>query len=265
MTGVEPILAVRDVPATVNYYRDVLDFHDAWTWGDPPTHGGARRDGVHLQFSLNPALAETAEGHQIYIAVRHVRNLYALHRERGAEIVSALDPKPWGVSEYMVRDPNGYRLRFAGHGCARPTPPEQRREIEIVSRLPTGPEREALIHAVGWGEATDLNAVIQGVVAVVEGRVVGCALLTGDNAGYYQVRDVMVHPDWQGRGVGSKLMRAMMDDLKARISGRALVGLYTGANLHDFYARFGFLGPDHGLYGMTQAIEGHGNEAQERE
>jgi GNAT superfamily N-acetyltransferase len=258
LTGVEPILAVRDVPATAAYYRDVLDFTDVWTWGDPPTHGGARRDGIQLQFSLNPALAETAEGRQIYLAVRHVRSLYELHRERGAEIVSALEPKPWGVSEYVVRDPNGYRLRFAGHEGARPASPEQRGEVEIESRLPTGAEMEALTRAVGWGEWTDLDAVIHGKVAVAEGRVVGCALLTTDHAGYYQVRDVMVSPEWQGRGVGSKLMRAMMDHLRSRVSGRALVGLYTGAHLHEFYARFGFQGPDQGLYGMTQVIEGHG-------
>lgn len=256
MTGVEPILAVRDVSVAVSYYRDVLDFQDVWTWGDPPTHGGARRDAIQIQFTLNPDLAEHAKGQQIYIAARQIRNLYALHRERGAEIVSALEAKPWSVSEYTVRDPNGYRLRFAGQGGARPAPQERQGEVDIAPRLPTPEEMEALAQAVGWGEWTDLKAVIHGVVAVAEERVVGCALLTTDHAGYYQVRDVMVNPEWQGRGVGSKLMTALMDHLKARVSGGALVGLYTGAELHEFYARFGFQGPDHGLYGMTQVIEG---------
>src|SRR6476646_7615167 len=92
LTCAEPILAVRDVAATTRYYRDVLDFTDVWLWGEPPSHGGANRDGVQLQFTLNPALAETAEGRQVYLGVRHVEALYALHRERGAEIVSLLEP-----------------------------------------------------------------------------------------------------------------------------------------------------------------------------
>src|SRR5437867_1869217 len=82
----EPILAVRDVPAATGYYRDVLDFEDVWLWGEPPNHGGANRDGVQLQFSLNPALAETAEGREIWIRVQNIAALYARHQEREAEI-----------------------------------------------------------------------------------------------------------------------------------------------------------------------------------
>ena len=38
---VEPVLAVRDVPAATAYYRHVLGLEDVWQWADPPTHGGA--------------------------------------------------------------------------------------------------------------------------------------------------------------------------------------------------------------------------------
>src|SRR5581483_7542781 len=93
----EPILAVRDVATAATYYRDVLGFEDAWLWGEPPTHGGANRDGVQLQFSLNPVLAESAEGREIWIRVGNVQAIYALHEECGAEIVAPLEPKPWGV------------------------------------------------------------------------------------------------------------------------------------------------------------------------
>ena len=113
---IEPILAVRDVAAATAYWRDVLGFQDVWVWGEPPTHGGANQDGVAVQFSLDPVLAATAEGRAVWFRVRNVTAMHALHQERGAEIVAALEPKPWGVSEYVVRDPDGYRLRFAGSG-----------------------------------------------------------------------------------------------------------------------------------------------------
>lgn len=261
LTCAEPILPVRDVAATTSHYRDVLDFTDVWLWGEPPSHGGANRDGVQLQFTLNPALAKTAEGRQVYLGVRHVEALYALHRERGADIVSPLEPKPWGVSEYVVRDPNRYGLRFAGQGSTRQPSREPPAGLRIETRPPTWPEMEALIHAVGWADGTDfesaprsLAAAVHGVVAVLDGQVVGCALLTADGAGYYQVRDVMVHPDQQGRRIGTALMQALMDYLHSHVRERALVGLYTGARLHEFYAQFGFRGPDHGPYGMTLEI-----------
>jgi GNAT superfamily N-acetyltransferase/uncharacterized glyoxalase superfamily protein PhnB len=257
----EPILAVRDVAATTGYYREVLDFEDVWQWGDPPSHGGAHRDDVGLQFSLNPALAETAEGRELWIRVQNVAALYARHQERKAEIVVALEPKPWGMSEYTVRDLNGYRLRFAGIGGAQKASGDLPEEAHLEIRLPTWPEMESLIHAVGWERAANfetaprvLETALFGAVAVVAGQAVGCALLTGDHAGFYYVRDVMVHPDWQRRHIGTALMQTLMDYLHTHAPEGALVGLYTGADLHDFYARFGFRGPNNGLYGMTQVL-----------
>jgi GNAT superfamily N-acetyltransferase/uncharacterized glyoxalase superfamily protein PhnB len=258
---IEPILAVRDVATAATHYRDVLGFEEVWLWGEPPTHGGANRDGVALQFSLNPALAERAEGQGIWLRVRNVQALYALHQERGAEIVATLEPKPWGVSEYTVRDLNGYRLRFAGSGGARGASRALPAEVRIEPRLPTWPEVEALIDAVGWPRPANpeaappvLNAALYGAVAVAGAQTVGCAFVTSDNAGFYYLRDVMVHPDWQGRRIGTALMQALMEHLRARAPEDALVGLFTGANLHPFYAQFGFRGPNSGLYGMTRDL-----------
>jgi GNAT superfamily N-acetyltransferase/uncharacterized glyoxalase superfamily protein PhnB len=258
---IEPILAVRDVAAAVAYWRDVLGFGQVWLWGEPPTHGGASQDRVALQFSLNPALAERAEGQQIWIRVRDVQAVYALHQERGAEIVASLEPKPWGVSEYIIREPNGYRLRFAGSGRAREASSAPRAEVRVEARLPTWPEMEALIHAVGWARDTTpetaprvLKSAVSGAVAVVDEQTVGCAFLTGDNAGFYYVRDVMVHPDWQGQGIGTALMQALMEYLQQHGPEYALVGLFTGSELHPFYSQFGFRGPNSGLYGMSRDL-----------
>jgi catechol 2,3-dioxygenase-like lactoylglutathione lyase family enzyme len=227
----EPILAVRDMAATAAYYRDALGFEEVWLWGEPPTHGGANWDGLQIQFSLDPALAASAEGRAIWIRVRNVQAMYALHRERGAEIVAALEPKPWGVSEYVVRDPDGYRLRFAGSGSLRHASDAQSGDVQIEPRLPTRAEMEALIDAVGWARDAYspsgprvLEAALYGAVAVADGETVGCAFLTSDNAGF------------------------------ANGPEGALVGLFTGGDLHAFYAQFGFRGPGAGLYGMTRVI-----------
>lgn len=108
-----PILAVPDVPAAVQYYRDVLAFADVWSWGEPPSYGGASRDEISFHFSLNPTLVATTNGQEFWIQVENVEGLHAQHQAAGAEITSVLEPKPWGVQEYTVQDLNGYILRFA--------------------------------------------------------------------------------------------------------------------------------------------------------
>jgi N-acetylglutamate synthase-like GNAT family acetyltransferase/uncharacterized glyoxalase superfamily protein PhnB len=260
LRSVEPILAVRDIVAAIAYYRDTLGFPDVWQYGDPPTHAGANRDGVQIQFSLDPALAESASGSSLWLNVRNVAVLYTEHRRSGAEIIAPLDAKPWGVTEYTVRDLNGYRLRFAGGGVAT-TADAPRADVRINPTAPTWPELEALIRAVGWDRFTNfetaphvLSVAKFSVTAVVENRVVGCAFVTTDGAGFYYMRDVIVHPDWQRRGVGQALMQTLMGRVRAEVPERSLVGLFTGENLNDFYADAGFRGPANGLYGMSQGI-----------
>lgn len=262
LTNIEPILAVRDVTATTAYYRDVLDFSDVWLWGEPPNHGGANRDGIQVQFSQDPALSVSAEGRAIWIRVQNVAKMFTTHRERGAEITSALEPKPWGVSEYTVRDLNGYRLRFAGTHVRSAPSRELPAGVQLESRMPTWPEMRVLVHAVGWdrnenGDSAPrvLEAALFGTLAVVQGQVVGCAFVTGDNAGFYYIRDVIVHPAWQGQHIGTALMEEVMIYLREHAAAGSLVGLFTGEGLHDFYAKFGFHGArSGGLYGMTLAM-----------
>src|SRR5579884_3883000 len=113
LTLLEPILAVSNVVESTRYYRDVLEFDHVWTWGDPPTFGGARRDGVGLMFTQNAEHAATADGREIWLRFRNVAEQYARHRELGATVLEELQPRPWGVDEYVLRDPDGYRLRIA--------------------------------------------------------------------------------------------------------------------------------------------------------
>lgn len=261
MTGQEPILAVPDVATAVQYYRDVLGFNEIWQWGEPPVHGGARRDEIGFQFTRNPEVTAATQGQEFYITVQNVAVLAQQHAEQGAEIIEALQNRPWGMREYIVRDLYGYRLRFGESGTTAPPSQELPQEVQVALRLPTWEEMAALNRAVGWAEFTNfetaprvLENAVFGVTALGNGQAIGCAALMSDHAGFYYIRDVMVHPDWQKRHVGTALMQALMDYLNTNASDHALVGLYTGPNLHNFYAKFGFRGPNNGLYGMTQVV-----------
>jgi GNAT superfamily N-acetyltransferase len=261
LSHVEPILPVDSVVETVNYWHDVLGFADKWTWGDPPNHGGVAWQGAFVQFSHNPKLAAASKGNAIFIRVKNVPSLYHFHQKNNADIVEPLENKPWGMSGYTVREMNGYYVAFAGALISNREKSESKplQPVNIISRIPTPKEYMDLVLAVGWNKYVKdsmldkvLAAPVYSVVAeeTGTGKVIGCALLLSDLVTFYYVKDVMVLPSWQSKGVGSMLMKEISRWLDENASDNAFVGLFTGENLAPFYKHFDFVP----AFGMVKRI-----------
>ena len=92
----------------------MLGFESEWFYGDPPTFGGVRWGTQQVMFCQQPELAAKVEGLMHMFRVDDIRPMYEKHKAAGALIIDDLENKPWGMSEYVVRDPSGYHLRFAG-------------------------------------------------------------------------------------------------------------------------------------------------------
>lgn len=263
LVGSEPILASADIAATLRFYCGVLGFQNPWTWGEPANHGGVRWGSVHVMFTLNPELAAKVEGHMHYFVTDEIDALHARHQAAKAPVVAPLETKPWGMREYVVRDPSGYRLRFAAPAIS--TRPAQKKSLpagyRLVPRLPTLDENGALIHAVQWQPYTNFAAVPdalkQSLFAVVmekDGVCVASGRLAGDGAVFVYVTDIMVHPSHQRLGLGTAVMDALMAWADQHVPAKAFVGLFTGRNLNGFYEQWGFRGADQGLWGMSKRI-----------
>jgi GNAT superfamily N-acetyltransferase/uncharacterized glyoxalase superfamily protein PhnB len=247
---VEPVLAVHDVSETISYWQEVLGFPVKWTWGEPPIHGAVSWQKAHIQFSQNPALATASKGNSIWIRLKRVEELYKIHQERNAEIVAPLADQPWGMAQYTIRDINGYFIDFAGVIADKEkSVATLSGNLRVVGRIPSIEEYRNLAASVGWSPSADdhtiktiLAAAVFAVVAedTSSGETIGCALLLGDNATFYYVKDVMVRPDWQRKHVGAMLMQALTDWLEENAANNALVGLITGEMLEPFYQQFGF-------------------------
>lgn len=84
--------------------------------------------------------------------------------------------------------------------------------------------------------------VAPGFVWVEEGRVVGNVSLRRTLGwGGFLIGNVAVHPDWQGRGIASALMKAALEEISAR--GGRWVGLEVQADnqvARRLYERLGF-------------------------
>jgi catechol 2,3-dioxygenase-like lactoylglutathione lyase family enzyme len=110
-TSVHPVFAVRDLAEALAYYRDVLGFRVAWTWGDPPVRAGVARGAVEIQLVSDGRFAPPGPS-CVYCHLAGVDAFYAECRARGAEIIMELDDRPFGVRDFRVADPSGNRLGF---------------------------------------------------------------------------------------------------------------------------------------------------------
>ena len=78
-----PILNVRNVPASIDYYVEKLGFQKEWDWGTPPTFGCVHRDAVRIFLCQG---AQGATGVWVSVFVHDVDALYEDYKCRGATI-----------------------------------------------------------------------------------------------------------------------------------------------------------------------------------
>ena len=119
----------------------------------------------------------------------------------------------------------------------------------LVERSPTAGEYQKLREAVGWGnvdfEATEvgLHSSLFSVCVIYNymNNVIGCGRLVGDGGIYFYIQDVIVLPEFQGKGIGKRIMDSIMDYLKACAPPNAFVGLMAVKGVSKFYERYDFM------------------------
>jgi catechol 2,3-dioxygenase-like lactoylglutathione lyase family enzyme len=120
IVGVKPVLFVADVAASAAFYRDRLGFGIDFLHGHPPFYGSVTRDGatLHLKFVHEPVFAGGAAEREglimAFIDAPNVKRLYSEYRAAGVEIVQKLTKQAWGGTDFIVRDPDGNAIAFAG-------------------------------------------------------------------------------------------------------------------------------------------------------
>ena len=122
LVAAEPQLYVRDIIASCDFYSRMLGFSVAFTYGDPPFYGQVFRDGARLNLRqvdepvLNPALRDTEQLLVASITMEDAKPLFVEYQEAGVEFFQPLRSEPWGARTFIVRDPDGNLLLFAGRG-----------------------------------------------------------------------------------------------------------------------------------------------------
>jgi len=111
-----PILNVKNVPASIEYYVNVLGFKKDWEWEDPATFASVSRDGAGLFLCQG---AQGQSGTWMSIFVDNVDALYEEFQASGAIIKQEPTNFPWGMREMNIEDLDGHRLRM-GTGTDEP-------------------------------------------------------------------------------------------------------------------------------------------------
>ena len=121
-TAAEPQLYVRDIVASCAFYSRMLGFSVAFLYGDPPFYGQVVRGGARLNLRqvdvpvLDPVRRDAEQLLAASIALDDASALYREYHEAGVELVQPLRTESWGARTFVVRDPDGNLLLFAGRG-----------------------------------------------------------------------------------------------------------------------------------------------------
>lgn len=125
LIAAEPQLLVTDMQAALDHYTDGLGFRIAFTWGEPVVYAQVVREGAQLNLRQvdGPVFAEAfrqAEGDVLSATVTtdDVEGLYREFTDAGLAFHQALCTEPWGARTFIVADPAGNLILFAGSGAA---------------------------------------------------------------------------------------------------------------------------------------------------
>lgn len=79
-------------------------------------------------------------------------------------------------------------------------------------------------------------------VVIFDGELpIGIARLVGDNRITFFIKDVVVHPEYRGKGIGRLLMQQIFKYIEAHACHNAYIGLNSTVGMEPFYEKFGFI------------------------
>lgn len=108
-------------------------------------------------------------------------------------------------------------------------------------------EYASLRSSVGWNNFSEeqvsksLGNSLYVITLVDNGRTIAMGRVIGDGM-YYLIVDVVVLPEFQGRGIGSRIMDLLLEyvDNQTPIGGRSSVQLIAEKGKEEFYIKKGF-------------------------
>lgn len=118
--------------------------------------------------------------------------------------------------------------------------------FSIVEQTPSAEDYARIIAAVGWRprQADAIETALRNshysVCAVSEGAVVGFGRVIGDGGLHLYLTDVIVHPEFQRRGIGTAIVAALTRWVEEFPFPNTVVAVLPTKGMASFYERHGF-------------------------
>jgi catechol 2,3-dioxygenase-like lactoylglutathione lyase family enzyme len=129
-TPTQPILSatvaqlfVSDIEASCDFFTAKLGFAVDFTYGDPPFYGAVKRDNARFALRLicEPVFAGDIRRREHLLSasievktVSEIKQLFLDFEAAEVKFHQTLKKEPWGARNFIIEDPDGNLILFAG-------------------------------------------------------------------------------------------------------------------------------------------------------
>jgi catechol 2,3-dioxygenase-like lactoylglutathione lyase family enzyme len=123
LTSTEAQLFVADIKASCDFYTAKLGFTVAFVYGDPPYHGQVTRGHARLNLRVvgEPVFVGDIREREHLLSASltvntpgEIKQLFLSYQAAGVRFHQTLKKEPWGARTFVVLDPDGNLILFAG-------------------------------------------------------------------------------------------------------------------------------------------------------
>jgi catechol 2,3-dioxygenase-like lactoylglutathione lyase family enzyme len=123
LTSISAQLFVADIQASCDFYADKLGFVVDFVYGDPPFYAQVTRDNVRLSLRHidEPVFAGDVREREDLLSASitvasadEIKQLFWSYQTLDVPFHQTLKQEPWGATTFIVIDPDGNLILFAG-------------------------------------------------------------------------------------------------------------------------------------------------------
>ena len=123
IVNAEPQLFVADIKRSCEFFCKKLGFSIVFSYGDPPYYAQVARDMARLNLrfvegsvieSLTRDRKDLLSASMTVATAEEIKLLFLEFRAAGVTFHQTLKKQPWGAKNFIVKDPDGNLLLFAG-------------------------------------------------------------------------------------------------------------------------------------------------------
>jgi uncharacterized glyoxalase superfamily protein PhnB len=123
LSSTEAQLFVTDIKASCDFYTDKLGFAVRFSYGDPPFYAQVTRDHARLNLRVvgEPVFVGDIREREHLLSASltvatsaEIKQLFLSYQAAGVRFGQKLKKEPWGARTFIVQDPDGNLILFAG-------------------------------------------------------------------------------------------------------------------------------------------------------